>query len=121
MAPIHLHFELLGWSETQIVQRFWLIGLDGRVDRNWIVAGLVMTNWNGTRTLILGAARQGLALARWLDRHGSHVTVSDSRSCGRIGLRPSLSRGYECRGRWAGIRWNCWTVRMCFVSPAAFR
>jgi phospho-N-acetylmuramoyl-pentapeptide-transferase len=29
MAPIHLHFELLGWSETQVVQRFWLIGLLG--------------------------------------------------------------------------------------------
>ena len=29
MAPIHLHFELLGWSEMQIVQRFWLIGLIG--------------------------------------------------------------------------------------------
>jgi phospho-N-acetylmuramoyl-pentapeptide-transferase len=29
MAPLHLHFELLGWSETQIVQRFWLIGLLG--------------------------------------------------------------------------------------------
>jgi phospho-N-acetylmuramoyl-pentapeptide-transferase len=27
MAPVHLHFELLGWSEMQIVQRFWLIGL----------------------------------------------------------------------------------------------
>jgi len=27
MAPIHLHYELLGWSETQIVQRFWLISL----------------------------------------------------------------------------------------------
>jgi phospho-N-acetylmuramoyl-pentapeptide-transferase len=27
MAPIHLHYELLGWSETQVVQRFWLIGL----------------------------------------------------------------------------------------------
>jgi phospho-N-acetylmuramoyl-pentapeptide-transferase len=27
MAPMHLHFELLGWSETQVVQRFWLIGL----------------------------------------------------------------------------------------------
>lgn len=26
-TPIHYHFELLGWSETQIVQRFWLIGL----------------------------------------------------------------------------------------------
>ena len=38
-----------------------------------------MTNWNGTHTLILGAARQGIALARWLSRHGSHVTLSDSR------------------------------------------
>lgn len=27
MAPIHLHFELLGWSEIQVVQRFWLISL----------------------------------------------------------------------------------------------
>ncbi len=27
MAPLHYHFELLGLSETQIVQRFWLVGL----------------------------------------------------------------------------------------------
>jgi phospho-N-acetylmuramoyl-pentapeptide-transferase len=27
MTPIHLHFQLLGWSETQVVQRFWLISL----------------------------------------------------------------------------------------------
>lgn len=27
MTPLHHHFELLGWSETQIVQRFWLISL----------------------------------------------------------------------------------------------
>jgi phospho-N-acetylmuramoyl-pentapeptide-transferase len=27
MAPLHNHFELKGWSETQIVQRFWLIGI----------------------------------------------------------------------------------------------
>ncbi len=27
MAPLHYHFELLGWSETQVVQRFWLVGL----------------------------------------------------------------------------------------------
>jgi len=27
MTPIHLHFELSGWSETQIVQRFWLVSL----------------------------------------------------------------------------------------------
>jgi len=27
MSPLHHHFELSGWSETQIVQRFWLVGL----------------------------------------------------------------------------------------------
>ncbi len=27
MAPLHHHFELLGWSETQVVQRFWLVTL----------------------------------------------------------------------------------------------
>ncbi len=26
-APLHHHFELSGWSETQIVQRFWLVGI----------------------------------------------------------------------------------------------
>jgi phospho-N-acetylmuramoyl-pentapeptide-transferase len=27
MAPLHHHFELCGWSETQVVQRFWLVSL----------------------------------------------------------------------------------------------
>jgi phospho-N-acetylmuramoyl-pentapeptide-transferase len=27
MTPIHLHFELSGWSETQITQRFWIVGV----------------------------------------------------------------------------------------------
>ncbi|MGI9596290.1 MAG: phospho-N-acetylmuramoyl-pentapeptide-transferase [Acidimicrobiales bacterium] len=26
MAPIHHHFELLGWAETKVIIRFWLIG-----------------------------------------------------------------------------------------------
>ena len=38
------------------------------------------TNWTGKRVLILGAARQGLALARWLSIHGARVTLSDMRS-----------------------------------------
>ena len=25
MAPIHHHFELLGWSESKVVVRFWMI------------------------------------------------------------------------------------------------
>ncbi len=27
MSPLHNHFVIIGWSETQIVQRFWLIGI----------------------------------------------------------------------------------------------
>ncbi len=27
MAPLHRHFELLGWSETQVVVRFWIVGI----------------------------------------------------------------------------------------------
>lgn len=38
------------------------------------------TNWQNTRVLVLGAARQGLALARWLSVHGAKVTVSDMRA-----------------------------------------
>ncbi|NOT05416.1 MAG: UDP-N-acetylmuramoyl-L-alanine--D-glutamate ligase [Anaerolineales bacterium] len=51
-----------------------------------------MKNWTNTHTLILGAARQGLALARWLSRHGSHVTLSDSRSVDELAsARASLA------------------------------
>lgn len=38
-----------------------------------------MTDWTDKHILILGAARQGIALARWMTRHGAHVTLSDKR------------------------------------------
>ena len=31
MSPIHHHFEMSGWKETQIVTRFWIIHLIGVV------------------------------------------------------------------------------------------
>ena len=27
MSPIHHHFEIKGWAETQVVIRFWIISL----------------------------------------------------------------------------------------------
>lgn len=27
MAPIHHHFEMLGWNESKIIARFWIVGL----------------------------------------------------------------------------------------------
>src|SRR6266540_5596396 len=58
-----------------------------------------MNDWNGKRVLILGAARQGLALARWLSLHGAHVTLSDMRSEDELRVaRESLA---EYRIDWA--------------------
>jgi UDP-N-acetylmuramoylalanine--D-glutamate ligase len=36
-----------------------------------------MKSWNGQRILIIGGARQGLALARFLSRNGAQVTIND--------------------------------------------
>jgi len=36
--------------------------------------------WKGKRVLIIGAARQGLALTRYLSSHGAIVTLNDSRT-----------------------------------------
>jgi UDP-N-acetylmuramoylalanine--D-glutamate ligase len=53
---------------------------------------MMKVHWSGKRVLILGAARQGLALARWLSIHGAHVTLSDTRSMEDLHLaRQSLA------------------------------
>ena len=57
-----------------------------------------MEKWNGKRVLILGAARQGLALARWLSIHGAHVTLSDRRSEVDLGVAREALAEY-------GITW----------------
>ena len=38
-----------------------------------------MTNWTDKNILILGAARQGLALTRYLVKHGAKVTINDKK------------------------------------------
>jgi UDP-N-acetylmuramoylalanine--D-glutamate ligase len=42
------------------------------------------TNWSGKRVLIIGAARQGLALARFLANRGAIVTLNDQRSLSEL-------------------------------------
>ena len=58
-----------------------------------------MKDWNGKRVLVLGAARQGLALARWLSLHGAQVTLSDMR--GEEELRPARESLAEYPIQWA--------------------
>ncbi|HET9915350.1 MAG TPA: UDP-N-acetylmuramoyl-L-alanine--D-glutamate ligase [Anaerolineales bacterium] len=58
-----------------------------------------MSDWNGKRVLILGAARQGLALARWLSLQGAYVTLSDMRSEGELLVARESLAGYPIQ--WA--------------------
>lgn len=41
---------------------------------------MLQSNWKGKRVIIIGAARQGLALARYLARHGADVVLNDRRT-----------------------------------------
>jgi len=45
---------------------------------------MMKNNWNGKRIVIIGAARQGLAAARFLSRNGAFVTLNDKRSMNEL-------------------------------------
>jgi UDP-N-acetylmuramoylalanine--D-glutamate ligase len=52
----------------------------------------MITDWNGKRVTILGGARQGQAVARWLARRGARVTVNDQRTPEQMaGARSALA------------------------------
>ena len=65
MAPIHHHFEILGWSETKIILRFWIVAS--------VCAAIGFTVYRaaghvtprpplpGGPYLVVGLARSGLA------------------------------------------------------------
>ena len=55
-------------------------------------------DWNGLRVVILGAARQGLALARFLARQGAVVTLSDQRPSDQ--MQPAVSSLEGVAVRW---------------------
>ncbi|HSO27588.1 MAG TPA: hypothetical protein VLS48_05925, partial [Anaerolineales bacterium] len=44
-----------------------------------------MRDWPGKKVIILGAARQGVALARYLAHRGAQVVLNDSRACEALG------------------------------------
>ncbi len=44
-----------------------------------------MKNWAGKKVVVLGAARQGTALARYLAQHGAKVVLNDNRPDSKLG------------------------------------
>ena len=57
-----------------------------------------MNNYQGKRVLIIGAARQGLALARYMAKQGAAVTLNDRQSANQLGAAIDRLTGY-------GINW----------------
>lgn len=43
------------------------------------------TDWSGKKVLVIGIARQGIALARYLSHHGAEVVVNDQRPLIQLG------------------------------------
>jgi UDP-N-acetylmuramoylalanine--D-glutamate ligase len=58
--------------------------------------------WSGQRVLILGAARQGTALARYLVTHGAQVTLNDRQEKGNLTV---AIRSLQDLGE--SVRWEC--------------
>jgi len=57
-----------------------------------------MRDWNGTRILIIGAARQGKALARYLTRKGADVILNDMLPADKLaGIESEMNKiGVKC-------------------------
>lgn len=59
---------------------------------------MMIYGWQGRTALILGAARQGLALARFLCNRGVHVILNDQRSADQLSQVMQSLEG--CKVRW---------------------
>jgi len=60
-------------------------------------------NWEGQKVLIIGAARQGLALARYLATRGAQVTLNDQRPASQLSNALEALKGLSQN---AQVRWE---------------
>jgi UDP-N-acetylmuramoylalanine--D-glutamate ligase len=61
-----------------------------------------MKNWQNLRALVIGAARQGLALSRYLARRGARVILNDQRSDDQLQAEKDAMQGFEIEWRTGG-------------------
>ncbi len=75
MAPLHHHFEQLGWAESKVIIRFWIAGPAAGIVR----ADDIKTEMKveGARAVVVGMARSGVAAVELLMEQGARVTAVD--------------------------------------------
>ena len=96
MAPLHHHFEKLGWEETTVVTRFYILGdslRDGGAGHAQAPVSFERWKAGGREAAVVGLARSGMAAALLLRREGIPVYASDRRAC-----RTSQSGPRACAG-----------------------
>ena len=136
MSPLHHHFELGGWDEEKITIRFWIVGIlaallgvtlflatsagSAAVSRVTMprqtidpdaltMAAIRDGRLRDEPVTVLGLARSGIALARFLADAGARVTVYDGRPAGELGEAIAALEGRDVRagpraGRGSGER-----------------
>ena len=63
MAPIHHHFEKLGWSESQIVIRFWIIAVIlAALGMATLKLGRMLNLTKRNKKVVLGLGKTGLSV-----------------------------------------------------------
>ena len=103
MAPLHHHFELIGWSEPKVITRFVILGIIFALLQPDDAEAEVTARWTfsveGRRVLVVGAARSGVAAAELLARRGAHGDAD--RHQARASTAPSALRARASRSSWA--------------------
>ncbi len=95
MAPLHHHFEQMGWQESKVIARFWIVGLDpGAVRVDDVETEMKL---EGAKVVVVGMARSGVAAVELLREKGARVRAVDQKSGGlrsraADGSRPSPMR-----------------------------
>ena len=123
MAPIHHHFELVGWPEFTVIVRFWIIaGLAVAFGLGLFYADFIArgrSRDDAARASRAGAwswsaaGASGRGRRRGARRRGrATCCVSESRPAGASSTRSRAcaSSGVELRGRRAPTR-RTWTAR----------
>ena len=112
MAPLHHHFEKMGWQEPTIVIRFWIIAMDPGPGRPLHPEAAVRRDgraWSaiaGKTVGVLGLARSGLAAARALRRAGADASwpwTTSRRAVARCQAWAPVAAGGRCLGELAAL------------------
>ena len=103
MAPLHHHFELIGWSEPKVITRFLIVAIIFALFSLTTLKLQMSFSVRGQNVTVVGAARSGVAAALLLAERGARVTLTDARSGARAVRRRTSCATQVSTSSWAGI------------------